>query len=66
VDTVQWEGYREGIDDLRYLGTLRQAIASARNRGDAKQAQAFLDQLDVTGDLYAVRDQIIRWILRLR
>ena len=27
IDTVQWEGYREGIDDLRYLGTLQAAIA---------------------------------------
>ncbi|MBU0607464.1 MAG: carbohydrate-binding family 9-like protein [Armatimonadetes bacterium] len=66
IDTVQWEGYREGIDDLRYLGTLRQAIADTKNSRDAKGAQAFLDTLDVTGDLYAVRDEMIRWIVRLR
>ena len=69
IDTVQWEGYREGIDDLRYLGTLRQAIAEAKAAGHASQAaaaQAFMDHMDVTGDLYALRDQMITWILRLR
>jgi hypothetical protein len=71
IDTIQWEGYREGIDDLRYLGTLRQAIAGAQQTGgraaaEAARAQAFLDKLDVTGDLYAVRDQMVRWIMRLR
>ncbi|MEI6503767.1 MAG: hypothetical protein WCP21_22380, partial [Armatimonadota bacterium] len=71
IDTVQWEGYREGIDDLRYLGTLRAAIAAAKARGgksaaEAAQAQAYLDRMDVTGDLYAVRGDMIRWIIRLK
>lgn len=71
IDTVQWEGYREGIDDLRYLGTLRKAIAEATAAGgkaaaEATQAQAYLDSLDVAGDLYAVRDDMIRWIERLQ
>jgi hypothetical protein len=70
IDTVQWEGYREGIDDLRYLGTLRQAIAAGQAAGgkasaEARSAQAYLDQLNVTGDLYAVRDNLIRRIIRL-
>lgn len=71
IDTVQWEGYREGIDDLRYWGTLRQAIDEAEKSGGkaaalAAQARAFLGMIDVTGDLYAVRDEMIRWILALR
>ncbi len=71
IDTIQWEGYREGIDDLRYLGTLRQAIADANAAGgeasaQAKQAQAFVDTMDVKGDLHAVRDGMIRWIIRLQ
>ena len=70
VDTIQWEGYREGIDDLRYLGTLRNAIAAAQKAGGAQaklaaQAQAFLDGMDVTGDLYAIREQMIDWTLKL-
>ncbi len=71
IDTVQWEGYREGIDDLRYLGTLQHAIAKAREAGGgraklADEAQRFIDQMDVSGDLYELRDQMIEWILRLR
>ncbi|MEA3402350.1 MAG: sugar-binding protein [Armatimonadota bacterium] len=71
IDTIQWEGYREGIDDLRYLGTLQRAIAEAREAGGprarlADRAQQFLDTMDVSGDLYAIRDAMIRWTLRLR
>ena len=69
VDTIQWEGYREGIDDLRYLGTLRKAIAKAKQggpaAGEAAKAQAFVDSMDVSGDLYAIRKQIIGWIVKL-
>ena len=62
--------HREGVDDLRYLGTLRNAIAAAQKTGGAKaklaaQAQVFLDGMDVTGDLYAIRDQMIDWTLKL-
>ncbi|NLO04834.1 MAG: hypothetical protein GX131_03275, partial [candidate division WS1 bacterium] len=71
IDTVQWEGYREGIDDLRYLGTLRNAIVEAREAGGdrarlADEAQQFVDAMDVTGDLYDLREAMIAWILRLR
>jgi len=70
IDTVQWEGYREGIDDLRYLATLRKAIERAEQAGGryaqlAAQAQAFTDSMDVTGDLYVLRSEMIRWILAL-
>ena len=70
IDTIQWEGYREGIDDLRYLATLRRAIqmASKSNGSKAKlaeQAQAFVDAMDVSGDLYALREKMIAWTLRL-
>ncbi|MGC9316771.1 MAG: hypothetical protein ACP5KN_01895, partial [Armatimonadota bacterium] len=71
IDTIQWEGYREGIDDLRYLATLQRAIADAREAGGrraglADRAQQFIDTMDVSGDLYAIRDEMIRWTLRLR
>lgn len=71
IDTVQWEGYREGIDDLHYLGTLRNAIVEAREAGGdrarlADEAQQFVDAMDVTGDLYDLREAMIAWILRLR
>ncbi len=71
IDTVQWEGYREGIDDLRYLATLRRAVADARDAGGqrtvlAGQAQAWMDTMDVTGDLYALRREMVDWVLRLK
>ncbi len=72
IDTIQWEGYREGIDDLRYLGTLRKAVADAergpseRAHRDAAEARRFLERIDVSGDLYALREGMIRRIRRLR
>ena len=32
IDTVQWEGYREGCDDLRYMATLEKALAETKER----------------------------------
>jgi len=49
VATRLWEGYREGVDDVRYLATLERLIAE--RKGDAKHAgavaagQEFLDGL---------------------
>jgi hypothetical protein len=49
LPTLRWEGVREGIDDLRYLYTLEQAIEAAK--GDPARveavaaAQALLDDL---------------------
>ncbi len=49
LPTLRWEGVREGIDDLRYLYTLEQAVAEARGdpaKAEAlAQAQALLDRL---------------------
>ena len=79
------EGYREGIDDLRYLATLRQSIKHAERNGkdkNAENAKSFVNNIRVTGTLYwdgagntvispgtdmdDLRDQIIKWILKLR
>lgn len=69
IDTIQWEGYREGIDDLRYLATLRKAIRNAAEAGLSKQAEAaeaFIEALDVEkADLNTVRNEMIGWILEL-
>ena len=52
VGTLQWEGHREGIDDVRYMTTLEQAIAGAppQKAALARQAQAWLDGLDFDND----------------
>ena len=68
LDTLHWEGYREGVDDTRYLATLMKAIktAPAVKKPDASAAQKWLDGLDITGDLDAIRNGMIEWILKLR
>ncbi len=69
IDTIQWEGYREGIDDLRYLAKLRKAIAGAEKSGAAKQAAAvktFIENVNIEkADLVALRNEMIGWILEL-
>jgi hypothetical protein len=49
IVTVQWECIREGLEDLRYLRTLKTAIAQARAAGKgiarADEAEAYLQAL---------------------
>lgn len=48
VDTIQWEGFREGIDDVRYLSTLLDLIDEARSQGFnqlADREEAYVDRL---------------------
>lgn len=44
IDTLQWEGYREGVDNIRYLATLLSAIdqAESSKSRDADAAEAAL------------------------
>ena len=68
VDTVQWEGFREGVDDVRYVTTLEEAIAEAQagKKTTADEAQAWLDALEPkTADLDEVRGQVVEWVGRL-
>jgi len=69
VDTLQWEGYREGVDDLRYLSTLLATIEKAKNdpaRADAaRKAETWLQTIDPAGDLDRVRARIVEHILNL-
>ena len=68
VDTVQWEGFREGVDDVRYLTTLEKAIAEApAAKADvAAEARAWLDALDPSGDLDELRGRTVEWIVKLK
>lgn len=72
IDTLQWEGYREGVDDTRYLATLRKALDAAARSDDPQrnaigaQAKEWLNTLDIDGDLDAIRTRMIDWILKLR
>lgn len=55
LDTLSWEGYREGYDDARYLATLQDALARAKAAGRhpqlVSQTQRWLDNTTVDADL---------------
>ncbi|MFL2869416.1 MAG: hypothetical protein ACJZ8O_01595 [Pirellulaceae bacterium] len=42
VGTIQWEGFREGVDDVRYITTLEQAIEKAGDTEIAHTARRWL------------------------
>ena len=73
IDTLQWEGFREGIDDIRYA-TLMTALAreasaapELRVRQLGRRAlQYFASFRRDSDDLNAARLEMINWILRLK
>ena len=68
VDTLQWEGVREAVDDTRYVATLRAAIDETQKSGNklAEEAERWLEQVDITGDLHAIRRAIADRIIELK
>ena len=72
IDTIAWEGFREGVDDVRYATTLTLQIAAAMAGKDpertrvAGEAQQYLNEFEVSGDLDEIRSSIIGYILKLR
>ena len=67
IDTLAWEGFREGVDDVRYLSTLLAAIEEAKNNGHplVEEAEKWVRGLDPAGDLNQIRGEMISWITRL-
>ncbi|MAE62922.1 MAG: hypothetical protein CMJ18_01510 [Phycisphaeraceae bacterium] len=73
IDTIQWEGFREGVDDVRYMTTLEQSIQRARSRGELNTAGRRAEQwiaglkagYDIAGDLVAIRRRAARFIPEL-
>ena len=46
IDTIEWEGFREGVDDVKYLTTLESMIeVNAKNDQSVARARRFLDEL---------------------
>lgn len=72
VDTLQYEGFREGVDDMRYATKLKM-LADEANRSDdterkleARKALQFLALLQADEmDLEQVRAEMINYILKL-
>ena len=64
LDTLGWEGYREGYDDARYLATLQDALAKASAAGRHAELVArtkrWLDNLSVHADLDEWRLEMAR------
>ncbi len=72
IDTIQWEGFREAIDDVRYATKLKQLAAELIATGEtdkvyaAKKALQWLEYLDgATADLDAARLEMVNQILQL-
>ena len=63
IGTLAWEGFREAVDDVRYLAALQAAIRKAGDSPQAKQATEWIAALDAEHcDLVATRAQMIKWI----
>ena len=80
VGTIQWEGFREGVDDVRYITTLEKAIEAAGDSKPARAARHWLDDLKsknarqkvswkaqepTAEDLNQVRVRTVSWINQL-
>jgi hypothetical protein len=76
IDTIAWEGYREGVDDVRYITTLEKAIENAKKSqlperaASIAAAERFLLQLKTgdtieNGELDSVRREIVARILEV-
>ena len=68
VGTLAWEGFREGVDDVRYVTTLEKAIESAPagKAEAAARARAWLKELDPkTADLDEARAKMAELIREL-
>lgn len=71
IDTIQWEGRREGATDVRYLTTLLNAIQTAKSRGiSTSEAESYLANLKVSNllvtDLDQVRREVTNHILHIQ
>ncbi|MFA5032072.1 MAG: LamG-like jellyroll fold domain-containing protein [bacterium] len=68
VGTIQWEGWREAVDDIRYLTTLFDAMNNAtHNNKDTTAAGNWVDSLKSlnlnTQNLDSIRSIMIKYIL---
>ena len=71
LDTTYWEGFREGVDDVRYLTTLYAALRGVAGRFPQEpligQTHAWLATIDVAnGDLDAIRRKMAQRIIALQ
>jgi len=70
IDTIQWEGWREGVDDVRYLTTLLKTIKNAKTKGkNTIDSERWLSKLKnsnlTTQNFDDIRAKMIDYILFL-
>ena len=80
VGTVQWEGFREGVDDVRYVTTLEKTIEQAADTETAREARQWLADLkrenarqqgswkaqrSLPANLNEIRSRAVSWINQL-
>jgi len=69
IDTLAWEGFREGVDDVRYVTTLEDILETLPKpyTPSALEALQYLEELrrDLPSNLGEVRSAIVHHILRL-
>ncbi len=71
LDTLHWEGWREGVDDVRYLTTLTDALIRARGRFPhdplIRETDEWINEMEraTKGGLDAVRREMARRIIAL-
>jgi hypothetical protein len=59
IDTIQWEGWREGVDDTRYLATLMKLEGS-----DTSARTIITNSLSKGEDMATIRKKVIDQILK--
>lgn len=72
IDTIAWEGFREGIDDIRYATLLKQRVQAAEASGNRKardlgrKALMWLELTDMEQvNLNTARLEMINYILEI-
>ncbi len=71
LDTLAWEGIREGIDDIRYATKLKQLAYAAEKSADAdvkhlgRRALAFITYWDVRENADTFRMECVNYIIQL-
>jgi len=69
IDTIAWEGYREAIDDIKYLTTLINIINKRRSSKKTIQVKKYINELKNKNKIESpdkIRKRIIDYILNLR
>ena len=64
IGTVEWEGYRQAITDVRYISTLENIRDKLKAEGkNSEKLDNWLNNIDCNSDLSILREEIINKIL---